>query len=314
MLAANAAGGSFFYHPRYLIGILPAGVLLTGFGIHSARWRAPAFVVMGLVLGLWISQYREFWPSRSIAYSPVFAEVARALEAGEPFIVDIDPNNLVSYYDKNDRMRLQDRAALDLTGSPDGEVQAGAYIADQAPMPVVWLVVPTNKAQSWALMSQVTADHHPTYGASVQNMLFYRFEAGGKPNLRYRFGESLDVRAALSDGESRLTKDDPFCITVNLKAARGLDGSLSMAVHLVDAAGQSAAQWDGGLEVRSMGEAFSLTPCIDQAGALPPGEYEAQVTVYNWQTHRRLPLAEVSTGTVVGWGDTLVAGMVSVAH
>jgi hypothetical protein len=48
--------------------------------------------------------------------------------------------------------------------------------------------------------------------------------------------------------------------------------------------------------------------------ALPAGEYTLQVTVYDWQTHARLPLSEISTGAEVGWGDTLVVGLVTVTE
>lgn len=314
MLAANAAGGNFFYHPRYLIGILPAGALMIAFGVQTARWRGLAFAAMGVALGLWIAQYRDFWPSRSIAYMPVLTEAGQGIKPGDAFIIDINPGNMVSYVDTNDRLHLRERATLDLTDRHLEPGQVRELMSGQTLPPTVWVGLPDNEAQTWALMAQITADHHAVYGGGVQNMVFYRFAPGGKPKLHFQFGDSLSLRAAIPDGETRIAAGQAFCLPIALKAAQGLDGSLSLAVHLVDPSGRSAAQWDGGLGVRDPGEAFSLSPCIEGAGSLPPGEYVAQVTVYNWQTGVRLPLGEVSTGAAVGWGDTLVPGMVIVSR
>ena len=67
----------------------------------------------------------------------------------------------------------------------------------------------------------------------------------------------------------------------------------SLAVHVIDPrSGERVAQGDTGI---GPGSFVSLRSEID-LGALPAGEYELRVGLYNWQTGARLPARDLETG------------------
>ena len=61
----------------------------------------------------------------------------------------------------------------------------------------------------------------------------------------------------------------------------------SLAVHVIDQRGQRVAQGDTGV---GPGAIVPLRSEID-ISALPPGDYELRVALYDWQTGARLPPA-----------------------
>ena len=65
----------------------------------------------------------------------------------------------------------------------------------------------------------------------------------------------------------------------------------SLAVHVIDQLGQRVAQGDTGV---GPGAIVPLRSEID-ISALPPGEYELRVALYDWQTGARLPARDPET-------------------
>ena len=68
--------------------------------------------------------------------------------------------------------------------------------------------------------------------------------------------------------------------------------SYSLAVHVFDQRGQRVAQGDVGV---GPGAIVPLRSEID-ISALPPGDYEVRVALYNWQTGARLTARDLETG------------------
>ncbi len=76
---------------------------------------------------------------------------------------------------------------------------------------------------------------------------------------------------------------------------RDLPSRYSLALHVIDPdSGQRLAQEDGGL---GKGVFVPLFREID-VSALPPGDYELQVALYDWQTGERLNARDLQTGVV----------------
>lgn len=78
-------------------------------------------------------------------------------------------------------------------------------------------------------------------------------------------------------------------------------GLYSVAVHIINDAGELVAQSDSGLP----GETFQCEQRELSLDGLPPGEYEVRLGVYNWQTGERLPGALTDSGQQ---GDLLPVG------
>ena len=66
----------------------------------------------------------------------------------------------------------------------------------------------------------------------------------------------------------------------------------SLAVHVIDQHGQRVAQGDTGV---GPGAIVPLRSEID-ISALPPGDYELRVALYDWQTGERLSARDLETG------------------
>ena len=66
----------------------------------------------------------------------------------------------------------------------------------------------------------------------------------------------------------------------------------SLAVHVLDQSGERVAQGDTGV---GPGAIVPLRSEIDLS-ALPPGEYELRVALYDWQTGARLLARDLETG------------------
>ena len=75
----------------------------------------------------------------------------------------------------------------------------------------------------------------------------------------------------------------------------------SVALHVVDEAGQLVAQTDYGLPEQR----FSCAPVTVALDNVPAGEYQLTVTVYAWETGERLPGMVIATGET---GDRLALG------
>ena len=76
---------------------------------------------------------------------------------------------------------------------------------------------------------------------------------------------------------------------------RGLPARYSLALHVIDPeSGERMAQGDSGL---GKGVFIPVFREID-VGALPPGNYELHVALYDWRTGERLTARDLQTGTI----------------
>ncbi|MBN1311432.1 MAG: glycosyltransferase family 39 protein [Anaerolineae bacterium] len=302
----------YFFHSRYVIGILPAGALMIAFGVRSASWRYLSAAALIVMLVFSLNAYRCFWPSRSAAYEEIFHELNNERAETDFLILDLHPDNLVGYYDRHVRLGLRDQAAIDLTDRPYHADEIDAIIDGLPQNAPIWLVLPSNVARTWYIFSGFDKTHYTDYGSGIQNMLFYRFVSGSDPGLAYRFGDHIGHIGTWSPRYLTAGPGTPVCLEMELRALQPIDGSYSVGVHIVDESNRSLAQWDDGLGILETSEERLLSLCIEGSEVIPVGEYDIQVSIYNWQTMARLPVFEVSTGHEVYWGDILVFGHVHV--
>ena len=109
----------------------------------------------------------------------------------------------------------------------------------------------------------------------------------------------FDSGIALTGPDIRL-EDSALRLFAGLRSAdEGLLARYSLAVHLIDAlTGERVAQGDVGA---GPGIFVPVSSSID-VSALPPGEYEVRVSLYDWQTGERLSARDLETGAA---GDML---------
>ena len=90
-------------------------------------------------------------------------------------------------------------------------------------------------------------------------------------------------------------QDDLLRLDAHFRSAdEQLLARYSLAVHVIDQPGQRVAQGDTGV---GPGAIVPLRSEID-ISALPPGDYEVRVALYDWQTGERLPARDLETDEV----------------
>jgi hypothetical protein len=347
VLALNAWIASL-YEMRYVIAILPAVALLLAYGLRHVFWPSLALGLLLWIIGTSLSLYRPFWPPRTPWGAGEAIQAVAARKPNEPSLVMIvDPHGLEAHFERH--VGLRNEAALDLSGRRHSPAEVRALVASLEAAPSVWLMLPSNVGETWVAAAALDAGRHVGYRDHAGHVLFYRFDRGERDrmlfehefhewandtnftilwkaireirkfvpfvireaNLRFRFGDALRYEGRLLPDLPLFRPGEPFCPQVALAALRGLDGSHSFGLHLVNAAHTLVAQHDAGIGARAAGERVQLAPCLDLPADLPPGDYYLHLSVYTWADGERLPLLEGGAADV-SWGDALVLGAVTV--
>jgi hypothetical protein len=115
--------------------------------------------------------------------------------------------------------------------------------------------------------------------------------------IDYGNGITLTGLAPLPD-----TADDTLPVTLGWRIAPTVPAhTYSVALHVLDAAGELVAQADYGLNPQT----FDCRAANIDMAALPPGEYSLHVIVYAWESGARLTGADTATGAT---GERLLLG------
>jgi hypothetical protein len=299
-----------FYQRRYVIGLLPAVVLIQAMGLRCIPWRAVRLLLLGVVIMGQVQSYDTLWPPKP-AWKPALTRMVAARDSSsEPIITLIAPNSVEAYYDR--QLGIQRGKVVDLY---EPKISPAVLVESVQSAPVVWLAMPANLPVTWQVAAMLDAVRVPTYRDSTANFVLYRFEVGQAGDLHFRFGDLIAYRGALGRIFDALP-GDKVCVDLPLITLNSLppQGLYSAGLHLVDDSNRVISGWDGGVGVYRSGEAFSLQPCLTLPGDLAVWDYHLLLVIYNWMTGERLGMFETDSATAVkvGWLDTLVIGTVRV--
>ena len=126
------------------------------------------------------------------------------------------------------------------------------------------------------------------WGFTLERYALHSVENCPDRTVRLAFDSDIQLTApeiTVSDGLLRL--DAHFRSADDYLLSR-----YSLAVHVIDQSGERVAQGDTGV---GPGAIVPLRSEID-VSALPRGEYELRVALYDWQTGARLPARDLETG------------------
>jgi hypothetical protein len=298
-----------FYHVRYLVAILPAGVLMVAYGLRHVFWRPLALLLLVSLVCVQLVTYDRFWPAKPPWESTVRRMlVARQLE--EPSLTYIADCCVEAYYDR--QLSIRNGAALDLSSQRHSSAEVQDRVASLEDAPFVWLIMPSNLSETWDAAWALADDRGVGYRDGVEFMRFYRFDRGAGDALEFRFGDLLRYDGGAVSPQ-RVSPGEPVCADVAMTALTTVDDAYSVGVHLVDASNALVAQWDGGVAEPVAGERVRISPCLDIPPDIRTGEYHLHLIVYNWATVERLSVLE-GGAEGISWGDALVFSTVTVVE
>ena len=165
----------------------------------------------------------------------------------------------------------------------------------QAAYPYVWLLYSSRDRAGFADLPQqldrVLCERVlDEWGYTLERYALHSVENCPARPVRLAFDSGIQLTApeiAVSDGLLRL--DAHFHSEDSYLLSR-----YSLAVHVIDQSGERVAQGDTGV---GPGAIVPLRSEID-ISALPPGDYEVRVALYDWQTGARLSARDLVTDEV----------------
>ncbi len=281
---------------RYLMPLWPLTALLVGAGLWRLASKRPRLVAvllaLWLVLGAWLTVATDFRYELGFFFSGNYHHVSRVMQE------HLSETDLIIF----DRFAVptnREFFSFRMLGLP-WEIMR-RYLEDpyenlrpvHAAHPYIWLLYLTKDRVGFAdlpqqldrvLCERVLDD----WGFTLERYALHSVENCPDKPVRLAFDSEIQLTApeiSLRDGLLRL--DAHFRSEDELLLA-----SYSLAVHVFDQRGQRVAQGDTGV---GPGAIVPLRSEID-ISALPPGNYEVRVALYNWQTGARLTARDLETG------------------
>jgi uncharacterized membrane protein len=177
------------YQIRYLIAILPAGALLVALGLRQLRWQWLTLIGLAGIVVMQLQAAPVFWPHKP-AWRATLEQVVAVRAPSEPLIIDADAINVVSYY--SSQLPLRQGEVIDLSERNIDRPKIENTLEQIEDSEAVWAILPSNAPSSWDLTAALDSQRHPSYRAGLENMLFYRFDAGDGADLHFRFGDLVN--------------------------------------------------------------------------------------------------------------------------
>ena len=283
---------------RYLMPLWPLTALLVGAGLwrlaRSSRPLVSVLLALWLVLGAWLIIATDFRYELGYFFSGNTHRVNRVMQErlSETDLIVFDnlavPKNRDFFYIKT--LGLPWEIVRRYREDPYASIKPvhEAY-------PYIWLLYLSKDRVGFAdlpqqldrvLCERVLDD----WGFTLERYALHSVENCPDKPVRLAFDSDIHLTApeiSLRDGLLRL--DAHF---------RSADDYLlsyySLAVHVIDQSGERVAQGDTGV---GPGAIVPLRSEID-VSALPPGDYELRVALYNWQTGARLSARDTETNEV----------------
>ena len=283
---------------RYLIALWPLLALLAGTGLRqlagAQRRLVAALLALWLILGVTLALTTNlryelgYFPQSSI--HRVFPFIREQISTSDLLILDstVAASDTRQYYaalpgaDRAIVVRFQD--------DPYETIRSV-----QAAYPYVWLLYLSKDRVGFAdlphELERVFCERVlDEWGYTLERYALHSVENCPNRPLRLAFESDIQLTVpeiTVSDGLLRL--DAHF-----LSADEQLLANYSLAVHVINQRGERVAQDDTGV---GPGAIVPLRSEID-ISALPPGDYEVRVALYDWQTGARLSARDPVTDEV----------------
>jgi len=310
------AWGRQFYQPRYVISLVPGVAMLMAYATRQVFWR-PA--VIGFVITITVIQlgtYPVLWPTKS-PWRTVIAQVVETRDPGVPLIATVEAHSVAAYYDR--QLGLREGRVMDFTGQEPDPQQIHSLLATLADTPSVWVAMSLNSWTVWTVAGVLDQTRRVgfrdgiTIVNGVDNMVFYRFDAGDDDDLAFRFGDLLAYEGRIGT-EQPIQAGENFCAALPFYALSSFTNRYSIGLHVLDQSHHLVAQYDEGLNLRTSGETFTWKPCISIPSDLPPGSYYLVLVVYRWDTIENIPIFEGPIDQSLFWGDLMIWGQLDVVN
>ena len=283
---------------RYLMPLWPLTALLAGASLwrlaNKHRILVAGMLALWLISGAWLVVATDFRYELGYFFSGNYHHVSRVMQE------HLSETDLIIF----DRFAVptnRDFFSFRMLGLPLKIVRR--YLEDpyenvrpvHAAYPYIWLLYLSKDRVGFAdlpqalgrvLCERVLDD----WGFTLERYALHSVENCPDKPVRLAFDSDIHLIApeiSFRDGLLRL--DAHF---------RSADDYLlsyySLAVHVIDQSGERVAQGDTGI---GPGAIVPLRSEID-VSALPTGDYELRVALYDWQTDARLPARDTVTGEV----------------
>ena len=281
---------------RYLMPLWPLTALLAGAGLwHFAgkhRRLAAGLLVLWLISGAWLglaTEYRSdlgFFQQNYVHLA--YQAAGERIPVTEALVVDHE----VAEFDREEYyIKLLERPSAVYNRHRDDPLKHVLRL--HAKYPHLWLLFHAqDEARMEALadvLERVICKRVPVAGGFMLERLALSPVHCPDSPARLQFEADIQLTGPdiqLEDGLLRLHAG--FHSADNYLLAH-----YSLAVHIIDPlSGERVAQGDTGV---GPGTFVPLLSEID-VSALPPGEYDLRVALYDWQTGARLPARDLVTG------------------
>ena len=281
---------------RYLMSLWPLTALLVGAGLWRLAIRrhnlATGMLTLWLIYGAWLTVATEYRYGLGYFFSKdfhhLFPVVREFVPASDLLLLDYTPD-LVNSGWFVDREKISPHVYRYKT-DPYERVRQ-----NHADYPNLWLLYLSKDRVGFADLPQQLGRVFcervlDEWGFTLERYALHSVENCPDRPVRLAFDSGIQLTAPgiiISNGRLRL--DAHFRSEDNYLLSR-----YSLAVHVVDQSGERVAQGDTGV---GPGAIVPLRSEID-VSALPAGEYELRVALYDWQTGTRLSARDTQTDEV----------------
>ena len=279
---------------RYLMPLWPLTALLVGAGLWRLVNRrsilATGMLALWLIYGAWLTLATDFHYELGFFFRTgirqLFPVVRELVPASDLLIIDYTPV-LVQPGWFLDRKGTQ-RNVYRYKSDPYEDVRPV-----NADYPYLWLLYVSKDRVGFAdlphELGRVFCERAlDEWGFTLERYALHSVENCPDRPVRLAFDSGIQLTApdiTISNGRLRL--DAHFRSEDSYLLSR-----YSLAVHVFDQSGERVAQGDSGVGPGA------IVPLRSEIGvsALPPGDYEVRVALYNWQTGARLTARDLETG------------------
>ena len=305
MLSANAALGVVqATRVRYLMPLWPLLALLAGAGLWRLSRRrarlAAGLVALWLISGAWLTLATDYRYQldifRRTDFHRVYQVMREHVQASELLIMDTFAARLDSgrYYSE---MKLGLHLEIVRRYNEDPYEFVRPVNADY---PYAWLIYLTKDRVGFeglpGALGRVFCERVlDEWGFTLERYALHSVANCPERPVRLAFDSDIQLT-----GPQLSFNDDVLRLDAHIRSADEQRlGRYSLALHVFAAdSGERVAQGDVGV---GPGAIVPLRSELDIA-ALPPGEYELRVALYDWQTGARLYARDLETGAA---GDML---------
>ncbi len=282
---------------RYLMPLWPLAALMAGAGLRQVARRHRQVVIgllaLWLILGVHLSTGSDFRLELGYFIPSEIHRIYRALgeQVPETDLLMIDKSALWT----DSRSLYSSLLDQNFNSIPvEGEFLLENIRETYATYPFIWLLYPSRDG---ALIKELTDAGGLVHCEPALDKWGFALERIARSDARC----ASDARHLEFANNVRLTwsgfslRDEMLRFEAGLTSADDyLLANYSLAVHVIDQSGERVAQGDVGV---GPGAIVPLRSEID-VSALPPGDYELRVALYDWQTGTRLSARDPETDEV----------------